>query len=142
MNQTELLIDSEKFNDQSVKGKCVIPIAPHPSDVALQKNSWMLGAIFMQKYYMVFDATPSTEYSLDYLRIGIGLEDHLKEDEMGSSYTGDEETNWIDEYIIYVYIVIILLIVFVLSCIIFTIKKKIDRERIENTSIRTLSKNA
>lgn len=37
----------------------------------------------IEKYYMVFDATPMDEYNLEYLRVGFGLADKKKEDEIG-----------------------------------------------------------
>ena len=44
----------------------------------------------MQKYYLVFDATPYDNFGLDYLRIGIGLEDHTKESQIGKEIYEDQ----------------------------------------------------
>ena len=84
----------------------------------------------MQKYYWVFDATPSTEHLLDYNRIGIGLEDHSKEEEIG--IFDELDLDFFEEYLLYVYIVIVILVLLILGCIVFSCaqakkKKKLDR---------------
>ena len=94
----------------------------------------------MQKYYWVFDATPSTEHLLDYNRIGIGLEDHSKEEEIGIFDSLD--LDFFEEYLLYVYIVIVILVLLVLGCIVFSCaqakkKKKLDRMNLENLKDET-----
>jgi hypothetical protein len=85
MNQTELLIPSELIDSGLVKDRCIIPVVP-VSKETLDPNTWALGTILMQKYYLVFDGTPVHDFGESYLRIGIGVEDHMKEDKIGEDY--------------------------------------------------------
>lgn len=36
------------------------------------ENAWYVGNLFLQKYYVFFDMTPADEHNQDYLQIGIG----------------------------------------------------------------------
>ena len=57
LTSANLLIEGAKIND-SYQGKCILPLFPQDKS----PNEWMLGTIIMQKYYLVFDATPHYKY--------------------------------------------------------------------------------
>jgi hypothetical protein len=67
----------------------------------------------------VFDATPSTEFGADYNRIGIGLEDHTKEDTIGI-FDSLPDLDFFEEYILYVYIMIVILLLLILGACYFS----------------------
>ena len=109
----EMLVDGERISEDDA-GSCYLPFFSQGE----KELDWKIGAILMQKYYWVFDATPSTEYGQEYNRIGIGLEDHAKEDSIGIFDSIDFE--FFEEYLLYVYVVIVILVLLVLGCCIFS----------------------
>lgn len=106
---SEMLVDGEEFEDE---GNCYLPFFTYAKEP--MATDWKIGAILMQKYYWVFDATPSTELGLMYNQIGIGLEDHTKEAEIGVFDSIDLE--FFEEYILFIYAVIVILVLLVLGC--------------------------
>ena len=90
----------------------------------------------MQKYYTVFDMTPAHEYGLNYLRMGFGLQDPDKEDQIGKDDV-EKKVDFLSEYILYFYIAtgILLLLIggfITMTCI------QMQKER----RARNMSKNA
>ena len=73
----------------------------------------------MQKYYLVFDATPYDVFNLSYLRVGMGIEDHGKEAEIGTDLE-NENMKFFEEYILYIYLAIIVLSLIALVFITYT----------------------
>ena len=95
----------------------------------------MLGTVIMQKYYLVFDATPFDNFGLNYLRIGIGLEDHDKESKIGKEVF-EEQTKFFEEYILYIYaaiFVLVLVVVIFLMCICVNCYKTKKLQRMSKT---------
>ena len=93
----------------------------------------------MQKYYTVFDATPSFDYSEPYLRVGIGLEEHMKE------YSAEErqsKASFLDKYIAIFYTIGILVIFIIISCIVLTIRNKRQRDKLEQMDKASLEQGA
>ena len=85
----------------------------------------------MQKYYLVFDATPHDNFGLNYLRVGIGLEDHEKEGQIGKEIY-EEQVKFFEEYILYIYIAVFVLVIvtivfFMCLCVNCYKKEKLQR---------------
>ena len=66
MSTRELLIGGSTFKDAKGDNYCYLPIFRNNDPGNTQ---WIFGAIFMEKYYMVYDMTTSSK---GYNQIGIG----------------------------------------------------------------------
>ena len=89
----------------------------------------------MQKYYLVFDATPYDNFGLDYLRIGIGLEDHTKESQIGKEIYEDQ-IQFFEKYILYIYVAIFVLVfvtIVFISCLCVSCYKRKKLDRMDKT---------
>lgn len=131
--------------DDPESNKCILPI--FAQDHIQKSNTWLLGAKLIEKYYMVFDATPMDDYNLEYLRVGFGLADKLKEDEIGKDEVEaekekekeeEERTNsLIEKYLLYVYIglgilMTIILVIITFSCIKAARIRKVNKMNTED----------
>ena len=106
-----MLIEGVEINSEK-KDNCYLPFFSQEAGRFKPSTDWKIGAILMQKYYWVFDATPSTEHGLHYNRIGFGLEDHSKE---------GEEIGIFEKYkLLFVCIIVVILVLFILGCIVLS----------------------
>lgn len=57
-----------------VDTQCVIPVFPHQLTGEVELDTVFIGNTFMQDYYVVYDMSPLSTYKLDYIQIGIALQ--------------------------------------------------------------------
>lgn len=61
----DLLINGTDVGDLNVT--CYLPIFRAQVD----QDVWYLGGLFLEQYFVVFDATPKDEYFRDYMQVGL-----------------------------------------------------------------------
>ena len=68
----KLLVPGSHFGKSN--NECVVAVFHYGS-----YSKWLLGNIFLQNYYFVFDMTPQNENKLNYIQVGIAKRNQLNE---------------------------------------------------------------
>lgn len=63
-NNGSLLVNGSIFDDSDF---CYIPVFRS----MLDQETWYLGGLFLQQYYITYDMTPIDEFKKDYIQVGI-----------------------------------------------------------------------
>lgn len=132
-----MLISGDQMSGGNNK-QCFIPIFNHQNSFSDHKNRYKIGTIMMQKYYTVFDMTPAHEYGKEYLRMGFGLQDPDKEDQIGEDDM-EKKIDFLSEYLLYFYVATGVLLLLIAGFCISTyiqMKKKRNYRNQSKTNMR------